>query len=102
MLGEFWIFAGEKFVIAVGPFSRKVARRAVEVAYHSQTDSGGALKPARVPEVKKVIDQMQNSPTAAYLVHCSEHEKIMLAAALKCIRKNGTETIKWGEVRGLT
>jgi origin recognition complex subunit 1 len=45
-----------------------------------------------------VIDAMQNSPTAVYLVHCSEHERIMLAATLKCIRKNGTETVKWGEV----
>jgi hypothetical protein len=51
-----------------------------------------------LPDVKKVIEAMQNSPTAAYLIGCSEHEKIMLAAVLKCIRKNGLETIKWGEV----
>jgi origin recognition complex subunit 1 len=70
----------------------------VEIVHFSHLESGEELRPARVPEIKKVIDAMQNSPTAAYLVHCSEHERIMLAATLKCIRKNGTETVKWGEV----
>ena len=56
------------------------------------------FKAANIPDVKKVIDAMQNSPTAAYLRDCSLHERIMLAAMLKCTRKSGVEAVKWGEV----
>ena len=42
---------------------------------------------------------MQNSPTAAYVRECSFHERMMLAALLKCIKREGVEEIKWSEVR---
>jgi origin recognition complex subunit 1 len=58
----------------------------------------GATKAASVPEVKKVIDGMQNSPTAGFLRDCSFHERIMLAALLKCIRKGGVDAVKWADV----
>lgn len=76
----------------------RLRRRAVEVAHPLDGDEATPSKPARLPEVKKVIDAMQNSPTAAYLVNCSRHEKTMLASLLKCIRRTGLETVKWGEV----
>jgi origin recognition complex subunit 1 len=41
---------------------------------------------------------MQNSPTAAYLRDCSLHERMMLASLVKCIKREGVEEIKWGEV----
>jgi hypothetical protein len=41
---------------------------------------------------------MQNSPTAAYLSECSLHERIMLAALIKCIKREGIEEIKWNAV----
>lgn len=53
---------------------------------------------ARTDDVKQVIKDMQNSPTAAYLRDLSFHERLMLAAMLKCIKKEGVEEIKWGEV----
>lgn len=41
---------------------------------------------------------MQNSPTAAYLRECSFHERLMLTSLVKCIKREGVEEIKWGEV----
>lgn len=41
---------------------------------------------------------MQNSPTAAFLRDCSFHERLMLAALLKCVKKEGVDEIKWSDV----
>lgn len=53
---------------------------------------------ARMGDVRQVIQVMQNSPTAAYLRECSFHEQLMLASLVKCIKREGVEEIKWGEV----
>ena len=66
-------------------------RRTVELVHATQ-------KTARVGEVKEVIQLMQNSPTAAYLRDCSFHERMMLASLVKCVKREGVEEIKWGEV----
>ncbi|RPD52623.1 hypothetical protein L227DRAFT_589631 [Lentinus tigrinus ALCF2SS1-6] len=47
----------------------------------------------------EVIKDMQNSPTAAYLRELSFHERLMLAALIKCVRKEGVEEIKWSELQ---
>lgn len=49
-------------------------------------------------EVREVISVMQNSPTAGYLRDLSLHERIMLAAVLKCVKREGVEEVKWGDV----
>jgi origin recognition complex subunit 1 len=49
-------------------------------------------------DVKEVIQVMQNSPTAAYLRECSFHERMMLTSLVKCMKREGVEEIKWGEV----
>lgn len=54
---------------------------------------------ARTKDVDEVIRVMQNSPIAAYLRDCSFHERMMLASLVKCIKREGVEEIKWGEVR---
>lgn len=53
---------------------------------------------ARIADVQQVIKAMQNSPTAAYLRECSFHERMMLASLVKCIKREGVEEIKWGDV----
>ncbi|THG96659.1 hypothetical protein EW026_g5214 [Hermanssonia centrifuga] len=69
-----------------------ICRRAVELVQpYSRT--------ARTDDVKQVIKDMQNSPIAAYLRELSFHERIMLAALLRCIRKEGVEEIKWGDIQ---
>ena len=52
----------------------------------------------RIAHIKLVIEAMQKSPTAAYLQDCSLHERIMLASLLKCIKREGVDEIRWGDV----
>ena len=66
-------------------------RRAVELAYPQK-------KTARTVDIQQVMKEMQNSPTAAYLRELSYHERVMLAAVIRCVRKEGVEEVKWGEV----
>ena len=56
------------------------------------------MKTAGMKDVKEVISAMQNSPTAGYLQDLSLHERIMLAAVLKCVKREGVEEVKWGDV----
>ncbi|KAF5376959.1 hypothetical protein D9615_007258 [Tricholomella constricta] len=69
-----------------------ICRRTVELVLPKR-------RTARAPEVKEVIQVMQNSPTAAYLRECSFHERMMLASLIKCIKREGVDEIKWGEVQ---
>ncbi|KAJ7497064.1 P-loop containing nucleoside triphosphate hydrolase protein [Mycena latifolia] len=68
-----------------------ICRRAVELAHQDR-------RTAVVRDVNEVTKQMQNSPTAAYLRECSFHERVMLVSLIKCIKREGVEEIKWGEV----
>lgn len=69
-------------------------RRAVELVHPLS-------RTARTDDVKKVILDMQNSPTAAYLRDLSFHERLMLAALLRCIKREGVEEITWGDVSAI-
>ena len=44
---------------------------------------------ARTDDVKDVIRNLQNSPTTAFLRSLLLHERILLAALLKCVRRTG-------------
>lgn len=59
-------------------------------------------KAAKADDVKHVISLMQNSPTAMYLAETSLHERIMLASLLKCVKRDGVEEVKWGDVSHLS
>ncbi|KAJ6581316.1 P-loop containing nucleoside triphosphate hydrolase protein [Mycena capillaripes] len=68
-----------------------ICRRAVELVHSDR-------RIAVIRDVNEVIKQMQNSPTAAYLRDCSFHERMVLVSLIKCIKREGVEEIKWGEV----
>ncbi|KAJ7111931.1 P-loop containing nucleoside triphosphate hydrolase protein [Mycena epipterygia] len=68
-----------------------ICRRAVELAHEDR-------RMAVIRDVNEVTKQMQNSPTAAYLRECSFHERMLLVALVKCIKREGVDEIKWGEV----
>ncbi|KAF9511046.1 hypothetical protein BS47DRAFT_1373169 [Hydnum rufescens UP504] len=92
-------FAAMK-VSAISGDARRVldiCRRAVEVS-HARNKAG----PVGAKDVGLVITEMQNSPTAAYLRECSFHERIMLAATWKCLKRVGVSVIKWSECTELT
>ncbi|TBU44332.1 P-loop containing nucleoside triphosphate hydrolase protein [Dichomitus squalens] len=69
-----------------------ICRRTVELVHPLR-------KPARTEDVKAVIKEMQNSPTAAYLRELAFHERLLLASLLKCVRREGVEEIKWADVQ---
>ncbi|KAK0469491.1 P-loop containing nucleoside triphosphate hydrolase protein [Desarmillaria tabescens] len=75
------------------------ARRVLDICRRSVEVVRPEKKVASLPTVKEVISVMQNSPTAAYLRECSFHERLMLAALVKCVKREGVEEIKWGEVQ---
>ncbi|KAG8947090.1 Origin recognition complex, subunit 1 [Tulasnella sp. 419] len=84
-------------VAAVNGDARRVldiSRRAVELAYNPE----GKSKIIGMQDVASVIKAMQNSPTAAYLKECSFVERLVLAALLKCMKREGINEIKWGNV----
>ncbi|KAJ7704310.1 P-loop containing nucleoside triphosphate hydrolase protein [Mycena rosella] len=68
-----------------------ICRRAVEVAHQD-------CRMAVIRDVNEVTKQMQNSPTAAFLRDCSFHERVTLVSLIKCIKREGVEEIKWGDV----
>lgn len=70
-------------------------RRAVETVHDP---IGKTSKIVKMPEITAVIKAMQNSPTAAYLKDCSFVERIILAALMKCVKREGVNEVKWGDV----
>jgi origin recognition complex subunit 1 len=66
-------------------------RRTIEVA---QPDK----RTATIKDVQEVFRAMQHNPITAYLQECSFHERLMLASLVKCMKREGVEEIKWGEV----
>jgi origin recognition complex subunit 1 len=74
------------------PFVQRTnGRRTVEVIQPSR-------RVARTDDVKDVIRNLQNSPTTAFLRSLSLHERILLAALLKCVRRTGVCEIPWADV----
>ncbi|KAH7884236.1 P-loop containing nucleoside triphosphate hydrolase protein [Phlebopus sp. FC_14] len=69
-----------------------ICRRAVELVHRKGKTAG-------MEDIKEIIKVMQNSPTAAYLKECSLHERITLASLIKCMKREGVEEIKWGEIQ---
>ncbi|KAF9484856.1 P-loop containing nucleoside triphosphate hydrolase protein [Pholiota conissans] len=69
-----------------------ICRRAVELVKPVK----GTVKP---PHIQEVVSTMQNTPTAAYLRDLSFHERLMLASLVKCVKREGVEEIKWGDVQ---
>ncbi|KAF9227182.1 P-loop containing nucleoside triphosphate hydrolase protein [Gyrodon lividus] len=69
-----------------------ICRRAVELVHPKGKTAG-------MEDVKEIIRVMHNSPTAAFLRELSLHERIMLAALVKCVKREGVEEIKLGEIQ---
>ncbi|EIW67259.1 hypothetical protein TREMEDRAFT_33606 [Tremella mesenterica DSM 1558] len=69
-------------------------RRAVEVAYESPSPH-----PVTAKEMMAVLHQMSSSPAAMYIKQCSEQQRIMLAAMVRCVRREGVPEVAWKNVR---
>jgi origin recognition complex subunit 1 len=56
-------------------------------------------KPVSAKEMMAVLNQMSSSPVAMFVKSCSEQQKMMLAAVVRCVRREGVPEISWRSVR---
>lgn len=74
-------------------------RRAVEVSMETAKQTRTPRKPVTIREMSAVLRAMTSSPIALYIKQCSLHQKMMLAAMLRCVRREGVSEIPWRSVR---
>ncbi|KAK8854793.1 hypothetical protein IAR55_003532 [Kwoniella newhampshirensis] len=88
-------------------------RRAVEVALENKnrpvpvapsglTPAGnrpGEPHPVTAKEMHAVLQAMSSSPVAKFIGGCSIQQKMMLAALVRCVRREGIPEIAWRNVR---
>lgn len=56
-------------------------------------------KAVSAKEMMAVLNQMSSSPVAMFVKSCSEQQKMMLAAVVRCVRREGVPEITWRSVR---
>ncbi|KAF8802447.1 P-loop containing nucleoside triphosphate hydrolase protein [Phlegmacium glaucopus] len=69
-----------------------ICRRAVELVQATRDT-------VKAPQIREVVQLMQNSPTAAFLRDLSFHERLMLASLVTCAKREGVDEIRWSEVQ---
>ncbi|KAJ9117153.1 hypothetical protein QFC20_000296 [Naganishia adeliensis] len=74
-------------------------RRAVEVSMETAKNNKVPPKPVTIRDMAGVLKAMTSSPVAMFVKQCSLHQKMMLAAILRCIRREGLSEIAWRSVR---
>ncbi|KAI0260462.1 P-loop containing nucleoside triphosphate hydrolase protein [Gloeopeniophorella convolvens] len=75
------------------------ARRVLDICRRTVELVQPRRRAARTDDVKDVIRELQNSPTAALLRSLSLHERVLLAALLKCVRRTGVDEIPWADLQ---
>ncbi|KZT07411.1 P-loop containing nucleoside triphosphate hydrolase protein [Laetiporus sulphureus 93-53] len=75
------------------------ARRVLDICRRTVELVQSRKRPARAEDVQAVIKELQNSPTAAYVRELSLHERLMLAALLRCVKREGVDEIRWGDIQ---
>jgi origin recognition complex subunit 1 len=68
-------------------------RRAVEVALESTPPH-----PVTIREMQAVLALMSSSPVSLFLKQCSVQQKVVMAAVLRCVRREGIPEISWRSV----
>lgn len=74
-------------------------RRAVEVAIEPKSaDVRPAPHPVTAKEMMVVLNLMSSSPVAMFVKQCSTQQKMMMAAVVRCVRREGVPEIAWRAV----
>lgn len=73
-------------------------RRAVEVAQEPKEGKADP-HPVTAKEMMVVLNLMSSSPVALFLKQCSVQQKMMMAAMVRCVRREGVPEIPWRAVR---
>jgi hypothetical protein len=100
---------GSSSFLVPGPRRKKHAvgltyRRAVEVAIEPKEGNEGSTvlrHPVTAKEMMSVLNLMSSSPVALFLKQCSLQQKMMLAAVVRCVRREGIPEIPWRAVSAL-
>ena len=74
------------------------ARRVLEICRRTVEKMRPLKREAKIKDVEKVVTEAQNTPTARFVQGLGYHEKVMLAACLKCVHWKGVEEIAWKDV----
>ena len=72
-------------------------RRAVEVAIEPKANTS-TPHPVTPKEMMVVLNLMSSSPVAMFVKHCSVQQKVMMAAVVRCVRREGLPEIPWRSV----
>lgn len=67
--------------------------RAVEVALDQSKPH-----PVNPKEMMAVLNLMSSSPVAMFVKSCSVQQKMMMAAVVRCVRREGVAEIAWRSV----
>lgn len=87
-----------KVLVTTDHTTCSIDRRAVEVTIETSKDTGLPRKPVTIREMSAVLKAMTSSPVALFIKQCSLHQKMMMAAMLRCIRREGVSEISWRSV----
>lgn len=73
----------------------------MEVALEPKTSLPAipAPHPVTAKEMMLVLNLMSSSPVALFLKQCSIQQKMMMAAVVRCVRREGIPEIPWRAVR---
>ncbi|KAG6334745.1 hypothetical protein ID866_4346 [Astraeus odoratus] len=75
------------------------ARRVLDVCRRAAELARAAGRPGEARDVQAALAALQRSPTAAFVNTCSLHERIMLVALIRCVKREGVEEIQWDKIR---
>ncbi|KAL7422761.1 Origin recognition complex, subunit 1 [Cryptotrichosporon argae] len=84
---------------------RRAVEVALEAAARARTAAGAsasandARHPVTAREMVAVLNAMSSSPVSHFVRQCSEQQKVMLAALVRCVRREGVPEIPWRAVR---
>ncbi len=70
-------------------------RRAVEVAIETSKKTGQTPTVVSVKDMQNVLKALTSSPVAVFIKQCSLYEKVLLAAILRCVRREGVPEVSW-------
>ena len=67
----------------------------MEVALEAKTSDP---HPVTAKEMMAVLNLMSSSPVAMFVKQCTQQQKMMMAAVVRCVRREGVPEIPWRAV----
>ena len=74
---------------------KAVGARAVDKIKDNANNDTDDVHPVTAKEMMSILNQMSSSPVALFLKQCSDQQKMMMVAVVRCIRREGIPEIPW-------